>query len=94
MAQDGEVEQKVNDLQRDIFAKYNPDGKIVDDNGKPVIKKEHLREFIEDIMKDAQEYDAWDEDDFDKGYHQIDKDRNGEIDATEFILFIKRFADL
>ena len=45
-------------------------------------------------MRDAEEYDAWDEKDFDDGYNQIDKDRGGTIDEQEFVLFIKRFADL
>ena len=80
MAQDGEVESKVNKLQEEIFARYNPKGEFKDDKGQVVISKENLKEFIQDIMREAQEFDAWDEEDFDKGYHQIDKDRGGTVD--------------
>ena len=66
----------------------------MDEDGKPYITKEQLCEFIKTIMMDAEEFDAWDDKDFDDGYCQIDKDRGGTIDKEEFVLFIKRFADL
>ena len=46
MSQEGAVERKVRELGTEIFEKYNPKGTIKDDEGKPVITKENLREFI------------------------------------------------
>ena len=45
-------------------------------------------------MTAAEEIDAWDDEDFEQGYYQFDKDRSGFIDAEEFDSFVKRFADL
>ena len=94
MSAEGEVEKKVRLLGEEIFEKYNPGGKDKDDDDKPVIKKEHLREFIMTIMQAAGEDEAWDETDFDDGYNQYDKDRGGTIDMQEFTDFIKKYADL
>ena len=47
-----------------------------------------------EIMTAAEEIDAWDDEDFEQGYYQFDKDRSGFIDAEEFDSFVKRFADL
>ena len=94
MSAEGEVERKVRELGDEIFQKYNPDLKQVDEDGKPYITKENLREFIMSIMTQAGEIDAWDEEDFDQGYFQFDKDRSGQIDREEFDSFVKRFADL
>ena len=70
---------KVNKLRDEVFKRFDPNGEQVED-GKPFIKKEQLREFIMEIMREAEEFDAWDEKDFDDGYCQIDKDRGGTID--------------
>ena len=77
MSAEGEVERKVRELGEEIFQKYNPDNKNVDSEGKPCITKENLKEFIMDIMKAAGEFEAWDEQDFEDGYNQYDKDRSG-----------------
>lgn len=45
-------------------------------------------------MTDAREQEAWDDQDFEDGYNQFDKDRSGQIDEQEFKDFVKRFADL
>ena len=66
----------------------------MDDDNKPFITKENLREFIKTIMEDAREQEAWDDQDFEDGYNQFDKDRSGQIDEQEFKDFVKRFADL
>lgn len=94
MSAEGEVERKVRELGEEIFNKYNPDRSIVDDEGKPIITKENLKEFVMSIMEAAGESDAWDEQDFDDGYNQYDKDRSGQIDIGEFTDFIKKYADL
>ena len=59
-----------------------------------MITKDNLRDFIKEIMTAAEEIDAWDDEDFEQGYYQFDKDRSGFIDAEEFDSFVKRFADL
>ena len=64
MSAEGEVERKVRELREEIFEKYNPGGLIKDAEGQPYITKENLREFIMDIMKAADEIEAWDEEDF------------------------------
>ena len=94
MSQEGEVERKVRELREEIFEKYNPGLKLTDDEGRPCITKENLKEFIKEIMTQADELDAWDDEDFEQGYNQFDKDRSGKIDAEEFDAFVKRFADL
>ena len=93
MSAEGEVERKVRELGDEIFAKYNPEHKK-NDEGLEIISKDNLREFIMSIMGAADEMEAWDEDDFEQGYYQFDKDRSGEIDRYEFNEFVKRFADL
>ena len=45
-------------------------------------------------MIQSGEGDAWDEDDFEHGYMQFDKDGSGQIERDEFDAFVKRFADL
>ena len=57
MAQDGEVETRVNNLRDEIFEKY---GKT-DDKGQKVIYEDDLKTFIKEIMTDAGELDAWDD---------------------------------
>ena len=94
MSAEGEVERKVRQLREEIFKKYNPDGTVKDNEGNLVITKENLRDFIKEIMTAAEEIDAWDDEDFEQGYYQFDKDRSGFIDADEFDSFVKRFADL
>ena len=59
MSAEGEVEIKVRELGDEIFAKYNGDNKLINNENEPYIKKEHLREFIRDIMKECGELDAW-----------------------------------
>jgi len=43
---EGEVEMKVRELGDEVFDKYNAGGVAVNDEGKPDITKEHLKEFI------------------------------------------------
>ena len=45
-------------------------------------------------MIDSGEGDAWDDNDFEAGYMQFDKDGSGQIERDEFDAFVKRFADL
>ena len=92
--QEGEVEKKVRELGDEIFEKYNSGGTAVNSEGKPYIKKEDLKEFIKQIMFDSGEGDAWNDEDFEKGYMQFDKDGSGQIERDEFDAFVKRFADL
>ena len=91
---EGEVERKVRELGDEVFDKYNAGGAAVNDEGHPYIKKADLREFIHQIMCDSGEGDAWNEDDFEAGYMQFDKDGSGMIEREEFDAFVKRFADL
>lgn len=91
---EGEVEKKVRELGDEVFEKYNAGGVAVNDEGKPFIQKEHLKEFIHQIMIDSGEGDAWEDDDFEAGYMQFDKDGSGKIEREEFDAFVKRFADL
>ncbi len=91
---EGEVERKVRELQEEVFEKYNPGGEKKNDKGEPFITKENLQEFIEDIMKSSGEYEAFNQEDFDKGYNEFDSDASGQIEKQEFTGFIKRFADL
>lgn len=77
MSAEGEVERKVRELGDEIFEKYNPGNAVMDAEGKPYITKDHLREFIYNIMTQAEEQEAWDEEDFEQGYYQFDKDRSG-----------------
>ena len=94
MSVEGEVEIKVRELGDEIFAKYNGDNKLINSENQPYIKKEHLKEFIKDIMRECGELDAWSDEAFEEGYKQFDKDGSGEIDRSEFDAFVKRFADL
>ena len=77
MSAEGEVERKVRELGVEVFSRYNPDDKIVDEDGKAVISKENLREFIKEIMEVAGESESWDETDFEDGYKQFDSDQSG-----------------
>ena len=43
---EGEVEKKVRELGDEVFEKYNAGGVAVNDEGKPYITKEALKEFI------------------------------------------------
>ena len=94
MSKEGEVERKVRELGDEVFARYCPNNTTVNGENQPIIRKEHLREFIKEIMTAAGEEEAWDEEEFEAGYNQFDKDRSGEIDRGEFDDFVKRFADL
>lgn len=69
MSAEGEVERKVRELREEIFERYNPGLTIVDDENKPCITKDNLKDFIKEIMTQAEEIDAWDEDDFEQGYN-------------------------
>ena len=69
MSAEGEVEKKVRELQEKIFEEYNPGLTILDEDGRPCISKEDLKEFIKKIMTDALEMDAWDDEDFETGYN-------------------------
>ena len=46
MSAEGEVERKVRELGDEIFERYNPGNRNKDDDGKPYISKDNLREFI------------------------------------------------
>ena len=67
---------------------------MVNENGEAYIRKEHLRDFIKGIMEASGEADAWSEEDFEEGYQQFDNDGSGQIEKSEMIEFVKRFADL
>ena len=77
MSKEGDVERRVRELGDEIFQKYNPGNAVINEEGLPYISKDNLREFIKQIMTAAGEDDAWDEDDFENGYYQFDKDRSG-----------------
>ena len=77
-----------------MFNKYNPGKRIVNDEGKPYLEKEQMREFIKDIMFACSQQEAWSDEEFDLSYNEFDKDGSGQVDEDEFRAFIKRFADL
>ena len=68
MSKEGEVERKVRELGDEIFQKYNP-GVDINSDGGAEITKENLREFIMSIMAQAGEGEAWDEEQFERGYY-------------------------
>ena len=90
----GEVEEKINTLCEEVFQRYNPDKKNINEEGQEYILKENLKEFIREIMDKAGESEAWEDADFEDGYKQFDTDGSGKIERTEFMDFIKRYADL
>ena len=45
-------------------------------------------------MEASDEAEAWNEQDFEDGYLQFDNDGSGQIEKSELLEFIKRFADL
>ena len=94
MSKEGDVERRVRELGDEIFNHYNSNSTQINDEGQTYITKDQLREFIMQIMGSAGEMEAWNEDDFESGYYQFDKDRSGQIDRQEFDDFVKRFADL
>ena len=94
MSKEGEVEIKVKELTAQVFEQYNPGNANVNSEGKPYILKENLREFVQTIMGEAGQDEAWNEADFEKGYAQFDEDGSGQIEEAEFEGFIKKYADL
>ena len=94
MEQEGEVERKVRELADAVFEQYNPGLKVLNDKGDPFITKANLQAFVEEIMKESGEYEAFNQEDFDTGYYEFDTDASGQIERAEFEGFIKRFADL
>ena len=94
MDQEGEVERKVRELAEAVFEKYNPGSKNVNKEGQPYITKADLQAFVEDIMRESGEYEAFNQADFETGYYEFDTDASGMIERPEFEGFIKRFADL
>ena len=88
------MEQKMNALVKEVFDKYGNELTMVNEQGEAYIKKENLRDFIKGIMEDSGEAEAWSEQDFEDGYKQFDVDGSGQIEKSEMIAFIKRFADL
>ena len=79
---EGEVEKKVRELGDEIFNQYA--GVAVNNDGEKFILKENLKEFIKAIMIESGEKDAWDDEEFEKGYMQFDKDGSGQIERDEF----------
>ena len=75
--QEGEVEKKVNDLAETVFDRFNKDGKNVNKDGQPFITKDDLMTFVQEIMQDAGEEEAFNEEDFNKGYYEFDTDASG-----------------
>ena len=90
---EGEVERKMRLLCEEVFAKYNK-AEMKNAEGEPYILKEHLKEFIKDIMDACDETESWDDEEFETGYLQFDKDGSGQIEKQEFSDFIKRYADI
>ena len=77
MSGEGEVEQKMNALVKEIFDKYGNEIDMVNEKGEPYILKEHLREFIREIMEASDEAEAWSDEKFEEGYLQFDSDGSG-----------------
>ena len=88
----GEVEQKLVNLVEEVFS-YNPE-RQVDDEGEECITKDYCQLFIQTIMREAGEDDAWDQEEFEECYKMFDYDGNGTISKSELTQFIKRFAQL
>ena len=58
---EGEVERKVRELGDEVFAKYGGNDAI-NAEGKPYIRKEHLKEFIKNLITSSDELKgAWNE---------------------------------
>ena len=77
----GEVEQKLVNLVEEVFSLY-PE-RQVDDEGEECITKEQCQAFIQTVMREAQEEDAWDQREFDECYQEFDYDGNGTISRGE-----------
>ena len=93
MSEEGEVERKVRELGDSVFSKYAEANNQYEDNNL-YITKEQLKEFIQEIMQEAGETEAWSDEEFDSGYNEFDADGGGKVERKEFDAFIKRFADL
>ena len=88
----GEVEIKLEELCAEIFEKYGGiKGNINEDQS---LTQDQIREFIKDVMTVAGEEDAWDDEEFNTCYRQVDYDGGGSISKNELLNFIKRFADV
>ena len=84
----------MNALVKEVFDRYGDEMNMINEKGEAYIKKEHLRDFIKEIMEASGEGEAWNEQDFEDGYMQFDIDGSGQLEKSEMIDFIKRFADL
>jgi len=91
-----EIEMKVRNLTKEVFQKYGKSGTDNSSyaNGEDYILKEDLKDFLLTILELSGDAEAWDEHRFEKAYLQIDKDGSGKVLQDEFMIFIKRFADL
>jgi hypothetical protein len=63
----GEVEQKLVALVELVFQRQ-VNQRQLDDEGNECITKEQCKEFVREVMEDAGEADAWDEDEFEECY--------------------------
>ena len=88
----GEAEQKLLDLTDETIKKYAKGENINFDEVE--LSQEQVKQFIKDVMEEAEEGDAWDEEEFNTCFKEFDYDGSGEVSREELMNFIKRFAAL
>lgn len=88
----GEAEQKLIDLTEETIRKYANSSNINMDEVE--LDQEQVKQFIKDVMEEAEEGDAWDEEEFNTCFKEFDYDGSGNVSREELLNFIKRFAAL
>lgn len=88
------TDNKVLKLANEVFEEFGKLNLEAPVGQQEFISKEDVKVFLQRILEQANELDAWDDYRFERAFKFIDEDGNGEVQKEEFILFIKRFADL
>ena len=92
----GDTELRVDNLVLEIFKNFNKPLIDVEQSGEdvPILYKDEIKEYIHDMMRQAGEDDAWDDEEFEHAFKEFDYDGNGEVDPKELVNLVKKFADL
>ncbi len=81
------------DLTDEVIQKYgNAKGNINADEIE--LSQDQVRAFIQAVMEEAGEGDAWCEDEFNECFKEFDYDGSGQVSKQELLNFIKRFSAL
>ena len=88
----GEAEQKLIDLTDETIQKYSKSTHINKDDIE--LNQDQVRQFIQDVMNEAEEGDAWDENEFNSCFKEFDYDGSGNVSRDDLLNFIQRFAAL